>query len=94
MVIYSFIGSLINMIALSKYINYSLFEQIKDILIPLFGSLLMIGIIYIIKLPFANMLYVLLIQILIGVLTYLLVILTIKPKGYLFLKKLLFKGGN
>ena len=94
MVIYSCIGSLINMIALSKYISYSLLEQIKDILIPLCGSLLMILVIYLIKIPFSNMLYVLLIQILLGVLIYLLVILTIKPKGYLFLKKLLFKGGN
>ncbi len=91
MVIYSVIGSFINMMALSKHVNYSLIEQMKDIFVPLCGSLLMIAIIYFINLPFSNMVVVLLLQILIGIVVYASFALIVKPNGYIYIKNLLLK---
>ena len=79
------------MVALSKHVNYSLIEQMKDIFVPLCGSLLMIAIIYFINLPFSNMVVVLLLQILIGIVVYASFALIVKPNGYIYIKNLLLK---
>lgn len=92
MVIYSTIGSLINMIVLKKYVGYNIKEQISDIFIPLISSLIMIAIIYIIKLPFTNMLIILLFKFLIGFISYFILSIILKPEGYIYLKKIIFNN--
>ena len=91
-VLYTIIGSLINMIALKKYINYNLIDQLKDISIPLLGSIIMAATIYIVKIPTNNMLLILIVDIIIGILVYFVFMIIAKPSSYVYLKKNLFKG--
>lgn len=69
----SLISMIINMVPNKKLINYSIVEQLKDLLPAFLGSIVMGIIVYPISLIFTNPIFALLIQVFLGIAFYLLI---------------------
>jgi len=89
MVIYSFYGVFINTLQLRKYINYLYHEQFEDIVSAGLLSLGMGFIVYVIGFLKMSNLVLLLVQISVGIISYVLLSVITKNASYYYLKSLL-----
>lgn len=96
-VVGSFLDCISSMIPMKKFINYGLFSQVKDLLkIFLAVGLMALCVWGVSFLPISSMLWMLIIQILVGVVTYVLFCALIKVESFYYvfnlLKKFFIKG--
>lgn len=77
---------IINGFAIKKYINYGLFEQLFDFGINLIPSGIMLASVYFLHYLPINQVLVLIIQIVVGIIVYILISALIKNKQFLYLK--------
>ncbi len=85
-VIYAFYSVGINGNALKKLINYSLWEQIKDVLQALFLSLIMCGVAWLITFLHLSNIFTLCLQVLIGAGIYIGLSKLLKVESYLYIE--------
>lgn len=85
----SIIAMIINSYPNKKLINYSLLNQIKDMLPNLIMSLVMAIPVYLVNLLSYESLFIMIIQILIGIIVYVLISILFKPRGYICLLAIL-----
>lgn len=89
MALYDIYGTIVNCFNAQKYINYSIKEQVNDI-IPASGlTVFMAIIVYFIRIPVASDMVNLLIKVAIGVLIYVLGSILLKIDSFYYLKNLL-----
>lgn len=86
MVMYAFYGAIVNMLQLGKYISYGFFEQIKDICPSICLTGIMAVLVHMISLTQLNVYCMLLIQICVGIVSYILMSELCKCEIYLYLK--------
>lgn len=89
--VYTIISSIINSYPNKKLLHYSFYEQIKDIIPAFLLALFMGGVVFLLPLGNLNIILKLLVQVLSGVLIYLLGSIVLKLESYLFFKQTILK---
>ena len=87
--LFGFISVIINMIPNRKLISYSVFEQCKDLLPAMLLSVVMGGVVYFIGKMGMNLVLTLIIQVSVGVLTYVVLSVIFKLDSFLYMMSLI-----
>lgn len=88
--VYSFIAVIINSYPNYKLLNYSLFEQLKDIFPQIIVSLIMGACVYFLPITMLPIVLQLIIQVLVGVTIYYLITSLLHFESYIYLKQIIF----
>lgn len=88
-VVTTWLGWFVNAYPNKKLVSYTYFEQIKDIVPSLLMSILMCGIVLLIGLMDLAPILLLILQVLVGIIVYLILSIIIKPKPYVMAVKMI-----
>ena len=92
MLIYSFYSTFINVVPLKHLVNYKYSEQLQDVCKPLFITLLMAGLVFLCSLISMPSGLLLIVQIVVGMISYVLFSILFKVEEFNILKSMIFKG--